>query len=420
MGKYADPSLGHYTVTHATTWFGSTHPAFPETANVCPASGCTVTLAHAPQYVTSWSRQIADVQAASHILLFHMDPNDFPDNAVMGYNAFKDTPMAEVNSAEGKPLGMAYRHAALFAGENFMMNIRGLPWSQFSTEMSFRPSSFLRESYVLRSLAEGSQQGVPVPSQQVEEGVWDLQARVWEDLWPAPVPWDRVREGAGALATWASHYCKDSASGREDLVRELTAAGLQILILGDAGNCLRNAPEEILAMDRAAQAGEMRKHVFHLAFENVRLPGYVTEKFYWALVRGQIPVVWGAPDIARHAPSNESYIDASLYSNDIPALVARMTEIAGNKTLHEGYHAWRRGRSFESYGDILRSELVEMVWLSNSTPSDVQRYQCRLCHGVRRFEAQGGFNTTPTFGIRNTGEDFAPPFISPSRLRPVP
>ncbi len=58
----------------------------------------------------------------------------------------------------------------------------------------------------------------------------------------------------------------------------------------------------------------LKRYRFNLCFENVRYPGYVTEKIFDAMIANTIPVYFGAPDIADFVP-HEAFIDASRFSN---------------------------------------------------------------------------------------------------------
>ncbi|CAI5982310.1 unnamed protein product, partial [Closterium sp. NIES-64] len=79
-------------------------------------------------------------------------------------------------------------------------------------------------------------------------------------------------------------------------------------------------------------------YLFSLAIENTRAPGYVTEKFFYPLEAGTVPIYIGAPDIAAFAPP-DSYIDASgLSPAELGAMVKR---IAADPLEYMGYHAWR-------------------------------------------------------------------------------
>jgi hypothetical protein len=59
---------------------------------------------------------------------------------------------------------------------------------------------------------------------------------------------------------------------------------------------------------------ELKKYRFNLCFENVRYPGYITEKIFDAMIGNTIPVYFGAPDIADFVPC-EAFIDVSRFSN---------------------------------------------------------------------------------------------------------
>jgi hypothetical protein len=57
----------------------------------------------------------------------------------------------------------------------------------------------------------------------------------------------------------------------------------------------------------------LKKYRFNLCFENVRYPGYVTEKIFDAMIANTIPIYLGAPDIADFVP-HEAFIDVSKFS----------------------------------------------------------------------------------------------------------
>jgi hypothetical protein len=58
----------------------------------------------------------------------------------------------------------------------------------------------------------------------------------------------------------------------------------------------------------------LKQYRFNLCVENVRYPGYVTEKIFDAMIANTIPVYFGAPDIADFVP-HETFIDVSHFSN---------------------------------------------------------------------------------------------------------
>jgi hypothetical protein len=60
--------------------------------------------------------------------------------------------------------------------------------------------------------------------------------------------------------------------------------------------------------------GLLKRYRFNLCFENVRYPGYVTEKIFDAMIANTIPVYLGAPDITDFVP-REAFIDVSRFAN---------------------------------------------------------------------------------------------------------
>jgi hypothetical protein len=111
-----------------------------------------------------------------------------------------------------------------------------------------------------------------------------------------------------------------------------------------------------------------------------------------------VPVVWGAPDIARFAPGPGTYIDASQFAS-AQELADYLIALSQDDEAYEAFHAWRTERSFADYGDVFRDELVEMIWVGNSTMAPPMWYNCRWCHALQRLEAAGGFAEAPPMGI---------------------
>lgn len=61
--------------------------------------------------------------------------------------------------------------------------------------------------------------------------------------------------------------------------------------------------------------GQLGRYRFGLAYENMKAPGYITEKIFDTFSAGSVPVYYGAPNIANYIPSN-CFIDRRLFSND--------------------------------------------------------------------------------------------------------
>lgn len=64
----------------------------------------------------------------------------------------------------------------------------------------------------------------------------------------------------------------------------------------------------------------LRDYRFTIAFENIRYPGYITEKLIQPLVVGSVPIYWGAPDIGLDF-NPRSFLDSATYGDDLDALV---------------------------------------------------------------------------------------------------
>ena len=245
------PSTQHFSVSLQTPWFGGDMPYFVG-AHACPASNCRITLARGGD------------AASADMLLYHLRPADYGGGG-------EDIPpparggrqLVGLMLAEG--FDAAERPASLFA--------------RFNAEHSFRPSSLVRDSYILWFLNDAHKQGIAAPQRPLR-----TSARAWEDIWEPPLP--AAQRSAAHVASWGSHYCRGARSGREDYVRALLAAGLRVAIFGEDGNCLRNVDAAALALDRGEQFRLMRTHKFYLAFENHRLEGYVSEKVRSQWTRG--------------------------------------------------------------------------------------------------------------------------------------
>ena len=356
-----------WRVVLATPWFRSAHPYWNGRRHTC-IGGCVIDLQQ--QYK---SVEFYGALSTADLVAYHAHGEDM---FVAGDRVL--------------PAAHPRQRVAIFSAEVFAKAPLLLrPPRAANAELSFRPSSLFRDSYVPWFLnSREHPQGIPT------QRPMRLDARVWGDLWEPPISFPE-RRSDGVLASWASGYCSGSGSGREAYIKSLLAAGLHAEILGGIGNCLRNAPLTLLVSPREFQAAAMRTTLFHLAFENQRCHGLVTEKFYFALLRGQVPVVFGAPDIARYAPAPESYIDVTDFETPA-ALVAHLQALAANASAYEALHKWRTTRSFEDYGDVLRDELIEVVALANSTADPAVWYGCRLCTALERARAGGLLESPPT------------------------
>ena len=122
-------------------------------------------------------------------------------------------------------------------------------------------------------------------------------------------------------------------------------------------------------------------------------------------------MVWGAPDIARYAPGPGSYIDASAFSTP-QQLSAYLQALSEDEAAYASYHAWRTELSFADYGDVLREELLEMIWVGSASMQPVDWYNCRMCHAFERYKARGGLDSAPPMGVPTMASSEAPAFAA--------
>ena len=287
------------------------------------------------------------------------------------------------------------RHG-LLAAENFAFLFQANETARFDTELTYRQSSFFRDGgYELLLMTRADSFPEIVTS--------------WEDMFTRPIiPVKERRRMKDGLATvsWAHSHCF-SMSGREDLVVALMNASLPIDVYGRG--CLSNSGAPVTNMGtiktsrekRSKEEESFRKYKFHLALENSICDDYVTEKLYFALARGQVPIYLGAPNILDYAPAEDSFINALDFPS-AEALSEYLSLLDSDDDLYMKYHAWRK-RPITSYGKVLRRALAELIPLGRATnggpysqenknkQNDVEGlwYRCGLCYAMQRAEKGG-------------------------------
>lgn len=83
-----------------------------------------------------------------------------------------------------------------------------------------------------------------------------------------------------------------------------------------------------------------QQYKFYLAFENALCIDYVTEKFFNALRRQIVPVVFGGANYTRFAPPH-SYIDAESFAS-VADLARYLQHLDANPTEYLRYFWWRK------------------------------------------------------------------------------
>ncbi|CAG7904406.1 unnamed protein product [Brassica rapa] len=117
----------------------------------------------------------------------------------------------------------------------------------------------------------------------------------------------------------------------------------------------------------------MSHYKFVLAIENTATESYVTEKLFYALDAGSVPIYFGAPNVQDFVPPH-SVIDGSKFGS-MKELAAYVKRVGDDPVAYSEYHAWRRCGVVGNYG---RTRAVSLDTLP-----------CRLCEEVSR---RGGKN----------------------------
>lgn len=117
----------------------------------------------------------------------------------------------------------------------------------------------------------------------------------------------------------------------------------------------------------------MSHYKFVLAIENTMTDSYVTEKLFYALDSGAVPIYFGAPNVRDFVPPH-SIINGNEFSS-LQELASYVKALANDPVAYAEYHAWRRCGVLGNYG---KTRAVSLDTLP-----------CRLCEAVGR---KGGRN----------------------------
>ncbi|KAG9444131.1 hypothetical protein H6P81_015471 [Aristolochia fimbriata] len=176
------------------------------------------------------------------------------------------------------------------------------------------------------------------------------------------------------LVYWSSSRC---LAHRNKLAKEL----LSMLPHHSFGKCLNNVggpdmalnfyPECANHVDSARSWWDhlhcaMSHYKFVLAIENTVTESYVTEKLFYALDAGSVPIYFGAPNVWDFVPPN-SIIDGSKFSS-LEELALYVKAVANDPVAYAEFHAWRRCGVLGNYVkaramslDTLPCRLCELV-----------------------------------------------------------
>ncbi|KAL8570043.1 hypothetical protein ACOMHN_036320 [Nucella lapillus] len=134
------------------------------------------------------------------------------------------------------------------------------------------------------------------------------------------------------LMFWAASSCINF-NHRYKLVWELQKF-LPVDTFGDCGtmSCKKDTQD---CQD------QLNRYKFVLAFENGYCRDYVTEKYWNALDRNQIPIVSGGADYG-HIAIPGSYIDVDTFTS-VEQLAKFILRVSSNRTLYNSFFEWKSG-----------------------------------------------------------------------------
>ncbi|XP_065881969.1 alpha-(1,4)-fucosyltransferase [Euphorbia lathyris] len=183
------------------------------------------------------------------------------------------------------------------------------------------------------------------------------------------------------LIYWSSSRCLPK---RNQLAKSL----LRLLPHHSFGKCLNNVGGLDMALQLYPECASdasmkpkwwdhlhcaMSHYKFVLAIENTATESYVTEKLFYALDSGAVPIYFGAPNVDDFIPPH-SIIDGTKFRS-IEELAAYVKALAHDAVAYAEYHAWRRCGVL---GNYRKTRAVSL----DTVP-------CRLCEAISR---KGGRN----------------------------
>ncbi|KAL8217772.1 hypothetical protein R6Q57_021145 [Mikania cordata] len=185
------------------------------------------------------------------------------------------------------------------------------------------------------------------------------------------------------LVYWSSSRCLPQ---RNQLAKSI----LSLLPHHSFGKCLNNVGGLDMALSRFPECVKdpnaspqwwdhlhcaMSHYKFVLAIENTYTESYVTEKLFYALDSGAVPIYFGAPNVMDFVPPH-SIIDGSKYKS-MRELAEYVKALANDPIAYAEYHAWRRCGVLGNYGYTRAASLDTLP--------------CRLCEFISR---RGGRDAT--------------------------
>jgi Glycosyltransferase family 10 (fucosyltransferase) C-term len=149
-------------------------------------------------------------------------------------------------------------------------------------------------------------------------------------------------QDAASLAVWIHSY---GNAWRNTMADQITAL-VHIDFLGPWRN---NGNDQLMYPECAYHPTGVRHRTnpciyrhykFVFATENAEVPDYTTEKYWYAIAAGAIPIVNGAPNAKDWMPPH-SAIYTKDFNDNGTAIAEHILAVAANETAYAEYHAWR-------------------------------------------------------------------------------
>ena len=188
-------------------------------------------------------------------------------------------------------------------------------------------------------------------------------------------------ESKDKLVVWTVSHC---GTQRDLYVQKL----LRYIPISIYGNCAKLFGQSGGQCKRFNEkcSQKLGRHKFALAFENSFCKDYVTEKYWDALARGQIPIVLGGANYDETLVIPNSFINA-LDFRFAEDLAKRLLFLAENKEEYMKYHEWRNHYKLDYITENrLRNEYVmeDLCRLAQNPKEGQYRYKLSTFYGVRK------------------------------------
>ncbi|CAE7500162.1 fut11 [Symbiodinium microadriaticum] len=172
------------------------------------------------------------------------------------------------------------------------------------------------------------------------------------------------------VVVFISNCKKSGGAQRLRFIKEL----MSYIPVHSYGGCLNNRKEKEIPNDprwpahdqrRARKLKTLEHYKFYLAFENLGVSDYVSEKVYEGLIAGTLPVYRGAEGISKFLPDKKAAINANhMSAREIADILLALSK---DEDAYDEYFAYKKRPIADSF--------VEVAQRSYCHPNAL----CRLC-----------------------------------------